>query len=158
MVAYLYQGGETVLDRYLGSEQTQAGAGRLETVDDFLPVARLDNPAIGACKNVANQLATQSIVVGHQERPHGSNLLPRHGSGLEAARAQREKEGAPPARSALDPDRPAVQIHQPFGDGQPQPGSFRDRSRRGVHLVKLVENGFELGAGNTDSGVPNTDR
>src|SRR5271157_25387 len=70
MVAYLRQGGETVLDRHLQIEENQVGAGRLQAVDDFLAVAGLDNPAIDAGEDIANQLAAQAIVVGNQQRPH----------------------------------------------------------------------------------------
>src|SRR5262250_2653005 len=72
-------------------------------------------------------------------------------------RRYREREGRPAARLALDPDPPAVQLHELLCESEPEPCALR-LLVRGADLAELFEHRLEILCGDADTGVSDGDR
>ena len=70
---------------------------------------------------------------------------------------QREKESAPFAQLALDPDRARVQLDQLARDGEPEAGSVMGARRGRIDLRELAKHQLVMVARYSASGVPDLD-
>src|ERR1017187_8303328 len=69
----------------------------------------------------------------------------------------REREAASIARLALQPNPPAMLLHESFRDGKTQSGACAAALGSGAHLIELVKDRPVLVFGNTDPGVRDRD-
>src|SRR5665213_1294758 len=71
-------------------------------------------------------------------------------------KGNRKREAASIARLALEPDPPAMLLHESLRDGKTQSGASAARGS-GAHLIELIKYGLVLVFGNTDSSVRDRD-
>src|SRR5882724_1125649 len=68
----------------------------------------------------------------------------------------REKEAAPFSQCALNPDAPAMELYDPFGNGQTQPRALLHSAGGRRHLRELLEYGGLLFAWYADARIAYT--
>src|SRR5262245_63828670 len=71
---------------------------------------------------------------------------------------QREGERRPLVHVALDPDPPAVQLHELLGQGQPEPRALLLAGVVPADLAELLEDGCLILRRDPDPGVTDSDR
>jgi hypothetical protein len=74
-----------------------------------------------------------------------------------SAYRQREGEGGPPARLALDPDPAAVQLDELLGQGQPEARTFLVAPLIASDLAELLEDSRPVLRSDPDAGVADSD-
>ena len=132
--------------RQLDVHDDQVGSGLPRGGHARLPVDGLDQAIGGAGKQVADDLAIELVVLDVEDRLHATGSWATR-TGI------REEEGRALPLLALHPDPTPVQLDQPLGDREAEPGPAELPADRDVRLPELLEDVAHLVGRDPDPGV-----
>ena len=136
----------------LDVHQDQVGALLLRRRDPFLAGHRLDQLEAGARQEVAQDAPVVLVVLDDQDA-----LAHAHSACRSTRTGTVKRKVEPCAERGLHPDAPAVQLHDPPGDRQPEPGAALLPGAGAVGLLELLEDPLLVGLGDPGAGVGHRD-